>query len=186
MLCCLQPNAILGSLDVLSAALKLPSPSDALALLVRCPQLLYDISIPSVQARLEQLSVVLACSSEEAREAALRQPVSTGVCVWQMLWAGCLCVVWGGGVRGSWFIQQYAIEWPGVDAVALLVRCPQLLEQLSVVLAWSSEEARDAALQQLVSFLVQLTPFVAVRGHRGGVVGDEGSDCGTDSPCLSI
>jgi hypothetical protein len=62
-----------------------------------------------------------------------------------------------------------------VDAVALLVRCPQLLEQLSVVLAWSSEEARDAALQQLVSFLVQLTPFVAVRGHMGGVVGDEGS-----------
>lgn len=71
-----QPPAILGSLDVLSAALKLPSPSDALQLLVRCPSLLYDITIPAMQARLEQLSVVLACSSEEAREAARKQPVS--------------------------------------------------------------------------------------------------------------
>jgi hypothetical protein len=96
VLCCLQPNAILGSLDVLSAALKLPSPSDALALLVRCPQLLYDISIPSVQVRLEQLSVVLARSSEEARDAALKQPVSTGVCLADAQGRVSVCG-WGGG-----------------------------------------------------------------------------------------
>lgn len=70
-----QPPAILGSLDVLSAALKLSNPSDALQLLVRCPQLLYDITIPAIQARLEQLAVVLASSSEEARDAALKEPV---------------------------------------------------------------------------------------------------------------
>jgi hypothetical protein len=48
---------------------------------VSCPQLLYDITIPAMQARLEQLSVVLACSSEEARQAALQQPVCGGVFV---------------------------------------------------------------------------------------------------------
>jgi hypothetical protein len=80
-----QPPAILGSLDVLSAALKLTSPSQALALLVSCPQLLYDITIPALQARLEQLAVVLACSSEEARQAALQQPV-------------CVCL---GGLGGT-------------------------------------------------------------------------------------
>ena len=71
-----QPPAILGSLDVLAAALKLSGPSQALQLLVRCPALLYDITIPAIQARMEQLSVVLAFSSEEARGVALQQPVS--------------------------------------------------------------------------------------------------------------
>lgn len=70
-----QIPAILGAMDVLTAALRLPSPSAALALLVAQPSLLYDITQASIAARLEQLGVVLACSPEEARDVALQQPV---------------------------------------------------------------------------------------------------------------
>jgi hypothetical protein len=63
-------------MDVLTASLRLPSPSAALALLVAQPSLLYDITAASMAARLEQLGVVLACSPEEARDVALQQPVS--------------------------------------------------------------------------------------------------------------
>ncbi|KAF8056875.1 hypothetical protein HT031_006219 [Scenedesmus sp. PABB004] len=69
-----KPPAILGAMDVLCAALRLPSPSDALALLVCAPGLLYDITPASVASRLEQLAVVLADDAEAARAAALRQP----------------------------------------------------------------------------------------------------------------
>lgn len=72
----LQTPAILGAMDVLAGALRLPSPSAALSLLVQQPALLYDITPASIAARLEQLAVVLACTPEEARDAALQQPVS--------------------------------------------------------------------------------------------------------------
>jgi hypothetical protein len=73
-----QIPAILGAMDVVTAALRLPSPSAALALLVAQPSLLYDITPASLAARLEQLGVVLACTPDEARDVALQQPVSSG------------------------------------------------------------------------------------------------------------
>lgn len=79
-------------MDVLTSALRLPSPSAALALLVAQPSLLYDITPASMAARLEQLGVVLACTPEEARNVALQQPVSR--CV--------LCVfLWGSALSGG-------------------------------------------------------------------------------------
>jgi hypothetical protein len=66
-------------MDVLTASLRLPSPSAALALLVSQPSLLYDITAAGMAARLEQLGVVLACSADEARDVALQQPVSVAV-----------------------------------------------------------------------------------------------------------